>query len=130
MFAFSLCFVLSCACPDEWTGVVLPPLSDLSGFPDREFVRNTVRLNRQWRDDAELRQVVDWTRNWYYWQRAIDEADDVHRAWDELDDALRTEDEEFARRCLYRLRHRIGHEAYNERRMPPPFPYWAFMEIR
>lgn len=109
----------------------LPPLSAANMFThiDLHTITQCLRLNREFK--THLCTVQQLYPGAAHVSLALEEARELYRAWDYLDDALRTTYSSHIRRtALMHLRDIIGQEAFDRGDMPFPLPRWALGAIR
>jgi hypothetical protein len=108
----------------------LPDLADLERFPPHELACPCVRFNRAYRDHLELSLGLELHHETWL-TRAIEETDELYRAWDALADASKPgASQSWRRRRLADLREVLGPERYAAGEMPPCVPLWRFRDVR
>jgi hypothetical protein len=106
-----------------------PLMHDVYRFPRREQVNELLNFNRDYRNHLAVRQAL-YPRRWWEFQAAIQETDDLYKAWDSLRDGGGEFYYVYVRRYgLKRLRALIGDDAYYSGHMPPHVPLWRFEQI-
>lgn len=108
-----------------------PPMASVNIFShiDRNTISVMMKLNRDYQEHLQVRQHLYPGSTSI--SQAMNDAKELHRAWDALDDATRTTfGLAWKRRGLMRLREIIGQEAFDRGYMPSPLPQWALEVIR
>ena len=106
-----------------------PPLSDLERFhfPTRSQTREALSQNNRYQCWAKLQGDVLLHHADAYGQ-AVQEAKQLYRVWDLLDDAYYNGYSEQRKRWALEQLRRLDPHAYYQGLMPPPIPVWRLEE--
>ena len=107
-----------------------PALEEATRFGlTSEAIRSWLGFNRQFRERCEAHAQLS-AYEAPRWYAAKEEARELYQAWDMLDDAQIESTCVYERRMrLKALRERIGEQAWNAGRMPPPVPLALFRQV-
>ncbi len=117
-----------------WASIQGPPegyvsLWDLDRFPDEETCRELCNFSQAHKDWLKSRPCLDLV-NQFEWCEWFREADERHDAWWELLVSHSKSNRAPERRNhLRRLRRMIGHDWYEQGRMPHIIPYHRFSRM-
>jgi hypothetical protein len=112
-----------------FAGLLLPPAdAELQRFPPREEVSAARQFNRAYHAHVHALRSLD-RAHWCDYDSVIGETEALYAVWDCLDDAQNTGTELAHWQHLERLRTLLGPDDYDRGRLPPPAPFWRFLEI-
>lgn len=97
------------------------------GFPHRSITKDILIFNQNYQSYCRFRIEHANYHDLNYFGNALEEAKEIHKIYDTLDDALTDDFSLFRRRkALYDMRKALGNEFFYKGILPPPIPLWRF----